>query len=296
MKTSLTVTIALLIGSTVYGQRYFEKFKKLSTDKDTLGQRTLLKKWEKENSNDAELYTCYFNYYVQKSMTEVIRLDSRPGNGENVQLTDSTKKVVGYIHGETSYNPKYLNLGFDIIEKGITKFPNRLDMRFGKTHMFGLIKNYDAFTEEIVRSIGYSVQNQNQWLWTMNEAVDEPRDFLLDNTQTYINDLFDLGDSQAKNIRRIAEATLKNYPDHVVSLSNLGISYIFENNYSKALEPLLTAEKKSPKDGIILGNIAYAYLNLNENKKAIEYYEKVIRFGDDNTKRYAQEQLEKLKK
>ena len=44
----------------------------------------------------------------------------------------------------------------------------------------------------------------------MNEAVDEPKDFLLDNTQTYINDLFDLGHSQAKNIRRIAEATLKN--------------------------------------------------------------------------------------
>lgn len=176
------------------------------------------------------------------------------------------------------------------------KFPNRLDIRFGKTHMFGLIKNYDAFTDEIVRSVGYSAQNKNKWLWTMNEVVDEPKDFLLGNIQTYVNDLFDMGEEQAKNIRRIAEATLKIYPDHVVSLSNLGISYIFENNYTKALEPLLKAEKKSPRDGIILGNIAYVYLNLNENRKAIEYYEKVFQFGDDNNKRFAKEQLEKLKK
>lgn len=117
MKTSLTVTLALLIGSTVYGQSRYEEFKKLNADKDTLGQRILLQKWEWENSNEAELYTCYFNYCVQKCMTELIRLDSEPRSGKNLQVTDSAKKVVGYIHGETSYNPKYLKLGFDIIER-----------------------------------------------------------------------------------------------------------------------------------------------------------------------------------
>jgi tetratricopeptide (TPR) repeat protein len=203
--------------------------------------------------------------------------------------------VVGYIHGETSYNPKYLNLGFDMIDKGITKFPNRLDMRFGKIHMLGQVKNYDAFTDEIVRSIDFSTKNKNKWQWTMNELVKEPKNFLLDNIQTYINSLFDLGDGQSKNIRRIAETTLRNYPDHVISLSNLGISYIFENNYSKALAPLLTAEKKTPEDPIILGNIAYVYVNLKDNKKATQYYEKVIQFGDDNAKRFAEQQLKKLK-
>jgi tetratricopeptide (TPR) repeat protein len=227
-------------------------------------------------------------------MSEVIRLDSDPGTGENLQITDSANLVVGYIHGETSYNPKYLNLAFDMIDKGIAKFPSRLDMRFGKIHMLGQVNNYDAFTDEIVKSIDFSARNRNKWQWTKNELVKEPKDFLLDNIQTYINNLFDLGDGQAKNIRRIAEATLKNYPDHVVSLSNLGISYIFENNYSKALDPLLTAETKTPKDPVILGNIAYVYVNLKDNKKAIEYYEKVIQFGDENAKRFAEQQLKKL--
>lgn len=232
MKRILIIAIGLLFGTNVYGQDYYEKFKRLSADKDSVGQRNLLGEWQKKNSNDPELYTCYFNYYVQKSMSEVIRLDNDPGTGKNLQITDSANKVVGYIHGETSYNPKYLNLGFEIIDKGITIFPNRLDMRFGKIHMLGQIYNYDAFTDEIVKSIDFSSKNKNKWQWTMNELVKEPKDFLLDNIQTYINNLFDLGDGQSKNIRRIAEATLKNYPDHVISLSNLGISYIFENNYS----------------------------------------------------------------
>lgn len=294
MKTILIIT-GLLFGATVYGQDYYEKFKQLSADKDSVGQRHLLREWEKKNNKDPELYTCYFNYYVQKSMSEVIRLDSDPGTGKNLQIIDSAKQVVGYIHGETSYNPQYLNPGFEIIDKGIAKFPNRLDMRFGKIHMLGQVNNYDSFTDEIVRTIAYSAKNRNKWQWTLNEPVKEPEGFLLDNIQTYINNLFDLGDGQAKNIRRIAETTLKNYPDHVVSLSNLGISYIFENNYTKALDPLLMAEKKSPDDYIILGNIAYVYVNLKDNKKAIEYYEKVSQFGDDNAKRFAEQELKKLR-
>lgn len=295
MRTTLILSIGLLLATNVHGQDFYERFKKLLTDKDTVGQRTLLQEWDKKNSNDPELYTCYFNYYVQKSISEIVRLDNKPGTGESLQITDSTKQVVGYIYGETSYNPKYLNLGFDIIDKGINKFPNRLDMRFGKIHMLGQVNNYNSFADEIIKAIDYSAKNKNKWLWTTNESVREPREFLLDNVQGYVNRLFDIGDAQAKNIRRIAETTLNNYPDHVISLSNLGISYIFENNYSKALDPLLKAEKKSPEDAIILGNIAYVYVNLKDNKKAIVYYEKVLLFGDDNAKSFAEQQLKKLK-
>ena len=88
---------------------------------------------------------------------------------------------------------------------------------------------------------------------------------------------------------------MKNYPDHVESLSNLAISHILENNYSKALEPLLAAEDRSPQDPIILGNIAYVYLNLEDKKKASEYYQKLVEFGDDNARRFAEQQLNKMK-
>lgn len=289
------IAILLLLATTVYGQDYYERFKKLFADKDSVGLKSLLSEWEKRNSDDPELYTSYFNYYIQKSMNEVIRVDNNPGTGEHLQMTDSLNQVVGYIHGETSYNPKYLNLAFDVLDKGIAKFPNRLDMRFGKIHMLGQVNNYDAFTNEIVKAIDLSAKNKNKWQWTMNEMVKEPKEFLLGNIQTYVNKLFDLGEGQAKNIRSIAEATLKTYPDHVISLSNLAISYLFEKNYSKALEIFLTAEKRTPEDFIILGNIAYVYTNLKDNKKAIEYYEKLAQHGDDDARLFAEQQLKKLK-
>ncbi|MEJ0029874.1 MAG: hypothetical protein WDO15_05680 [Bacteroidota bacterium] len=176
MKTILTIATLLSFATTAYTQDYFENFKKLLSEKDTLGERNLLAEWKSKNDNDPELYTSYFNYYVQKSISDIIRLDGNPGVRESVTVTDSTNRVVGYIYGETRYNPKYLDLGFESIDKGIEKFPNRLDMRFGKIHMLGQAKSFDAFTSEIVRSINYSVINKDQWQWTMNEPVDKPKD------------------------------------------------------------------------------------------------------------------------
>jgi tetratricopeptide (TPR) repeat protein len=294
MKAAVTV-ITLLLFTSAHSQSYSERFEKLFTDKDTLGERTLLLDWQKNNDNDPELYTSYFNYYVQKSMSDVIILGDNPPTRENFQVIDSTDKVAGYIYGEKRYNPKYLDLGFHFIDKGIDKFPNRLDMRFGKIHMLGQARSYDSFTGEIVRSIEYSIHNNNQWLWMKDQPVDKPKDFLLENLQTYVNTLFDQGPIQAKNIRRIAETSLKHYPDHVVSLSNLAVSYLMEDEYKKALDPLLAAEKKSPEDEIILANIAYVYANLKNKKKAIDYYEKVIRFGSNDAKRFAEEKLKDLK-
>jgi len=294
MRGWVVMVIGLVLSCPTQGQTNFDQFKTLLAKKDTAAQHQLLIEWEKSKPDDPELYTSYFNYYVYKSQQEGLRLDRQPGKGKNLKVYDSTN-TVGYIYGETTYNPRYLIPGFDVIEKGIDKFPDRLDMRFGKTHMLGEIKDYDAFTGEIVRTIAYSGVNKNKWLWTLNEPVKDPRNFLLGSIQDYINDLFNQGgDRQAKNIRRIAEEILKLYPDHIISLSNLGISYILEEDYDKALEALLRAEKKSPKDGIVLGNIAYVYTRLKDNNKAIEYYKKVIQYGDEETKSFARDQISKL--
>ncbi|HEY3403636.1 MAG TPA: tetratricopeptide repeat protein [Ohtaekwangia sp.] len=285
--------IFFLLGITASGQTRVEKFKQLKTDKDTLGQRLLLEEWQNATPDDPELYASYFTYYIEKSRTEKIR-PVHTDQGKYLPLKDSAGHITGYMYGEATYNPDYLVPGFERIDEGISKFPDRLDMRFGKIHMLGEIHDYDSFTTEIVKCIVYSGVNKNAWLWTMNEPVKNPKDFLLTNTQSYVNHLFSYGDVQVKNVRRIAEATLSVYRDHIMSLSNLGITYILEEDYEKALEALLKAEKKSPKDAVVMGNIAYVYSKLKDNKKAGEYYQKMIQFGDADAKTFAREQLNKL--
>jgi tetratricopeptide (TPR) repeat protein len=302
MKKQVTAFIwgLTLLLSQTYGQDFKQQFNNLVSKKDTVEQLKLLQKWEKSKNGDPELYVAYFNHYVMKSMTPQITIGNNP-KGENIlqiMNTDSTKKEpVGYIYGDTYYNTKFLNKGFDYIYKGIDKYPARLDMRFGKIYMFGKTEKYEKFTQEIIKAIDYSEIIKNKWTWTDNKLVDDPEKFMLSAVQDYILQLYNTeNDALLDNMKRITETVLKYYPNHVESLSNLSIVYLLKKDYDKALEPLLKAEKIDSKDYIVLSNIAQAYKLKGDYKKAIEYYELTIKYGNDETKKYAKSQIEKLKK
>lgn len=302
MKRQLTALIwgFTLLLSQSYGQDFNQQFKDLISKKDTVGQLKLLQKWEKSKNDDPELYVAYFNHYVMKSMTEQITIGNNP-KGENVfqiMNTDSTKKdPVGYIYGDTYYNTKLLNKGFDYIDKGIDKYPARLDMRFGKIYMLGKTEKYEKFTQEIIKTIDYSDVIKNKWIWTNNKPVDDPQKFMLSAVQDYVLQLYNTeNDALLDNMKRIAETVLKYYPNHVESLSNLSIVYLLKKEYDKALELLLKAEKIDSKDYIVLSNIAQAYKLKGDYKKAIDYYELTVKYGDDGAKKYAKKQIEELKK
>lgn len=297
--TALIWGLTLLLSQT-YGQNFVQQFNDLVSKKDTIGQLKLLQKWEITKIDDPELYVAYFNHYVMKSMTEQITLGNNPKGEKVLQImnTDTTKKEpVGYIYGDTYYDTKLLNKGFEFIDKGIDKFPSRLDMRFGKVYMLGKIEKYEKFTQEIIKAIDYSNVIKNKWTWTDSKPVDDPEKFLLSAVQDYVLQLYNTeNDALLNNMKRIAETVLKYNPNHVESLSNLSIVYLIKKEYDKALEPLLKAEKIDSKDYIVLSNIAQAYKLKGDYKKAIDYYELTVKYADDATKKYAKNQIEELKK
>ena len=63
-ETKISILTILLIVFSISGnaQDYKENFEKFRVDNDSLSQIKLLTEWEKENPNDAELYTSYFNF------------------------------------------------------------------------------------------------------------------------------------------------------------------------------------------------------------------------------------------
>ncbi len=289
-----------LLFNQIIGQSFKQQFKVLTSKKDTAGQQQLLEKWEKADGNDPELFVAYFNYYVTKSRNEIIMLGQNPKGKEGIKIVDqdSTKKdPVGYIYGETKYNPDLLSKGFDWINKGIEKHPNRLDMRFGKIYMYGQIEDYENFTKQIIQTIDYSAVNKNKWIWADNKAVENPKEFMLKSLQSYQLQLYNTdNDKLLENMKSIAETVLKYYPDHIESLSNIAIVYLLQKQYDKALESLLKAHKINPKDHVILGNIAHAYKLKGDNKKAIKYYKLLAKNGDEQAKKFAQEQIDELSK
>lgn len=301
MKSATLLIFGLtLVFSQVSGQTFKQQFNELVSKNDTLGQQQLLDKWERADSNDPELYIAYFNYFVKKSNKEVVTLGQNPKGTEVLQIMDqdsSKKEPVAYIYGDTYYDQNILKKGFDYIDKGLAKHPNRLDMRFGKIYLLGQIEDYEKFTAEIINTIDYSDVNKNKWTWADNNPLDDPQNFMLSSIQDYQLQIYNTeNDSLIENMKRIAEAVLKYYPEHIESLSNISIVFMLQKQYDKALDTLLKAEKLKPKDYIVLSNIAQTYKLKDDAINAIKYYELTIKYGDDQAKNYANGQIEELKK
>jgi tetratricopeptide (TPR) repeat protein len=288
----------LLISHIGFGQTDFPtKFSVFCQARDTLAERQLLEKWQHEKPNDPELYTSYFNYYFSKSKNEVVTLTTEEPEGKKLVIKDSLNQIAGFLGAKTSYNEFYFTRGIHYINEGIRKFPNRLDMYFGKIYAYGQHKKWDVFTKEIITVITYSAKNKNQWVWTNNEPVENSEDFFLSSIQSYINQLYRTGDDRLlNNMKQISETVLKYYPNNVESLSNISVVYLLNGEYDKGLAPLLKAEKINPKDYIVLGNIAQTYKLKGNKEMSIKYYEKMLKYGDGQTKEFAKEQIANLKK
>ena len=302
MKQTITLAIFLVgIFLSTKGQNFKQQYKDLDSKNDTVAQLELLQKWEAADSSDPEMYVAYFNFYVSKSKRNMIEVGNNP-KGENVlQLmdTDTTKKEpVAYMYDNTSYDPIFLKKGFDYADKGISKNPTRLDIRFGKTYMFGELEDWKNFTAEIIKAIDYSATIKNKWIWTDNNPVEgDPKEFMLSSIQSYQLQLYNTNnDTLLDNMKQIAEEILKYYPEHVESLSNLSVVYMINKDYDKALEQLLKAESFAPTDFIVLNNIAEAYKRKGDNVSAIKYFDKVVKYGDVDAKATAKEQINKLNK
>ena len=297
MRKILGTLIAILISQIGFSQDYQSDFQKYCQTNDTINQLKILTEWNSANPKDAELYTSYFNYHFMKSKQEVLAMQTNEPNGESLVLKDSLNQTAGFLGSKIHFDQKELEKGISKINEGIKLYPNRLDMRFGKIYVLGEVSDWKNFTSEIKKTIEYSTKIGNNWTWTNNEKYDGgEKEFLLD-IQTYQLQLYNTeNDNLLKNMREIANTVLKFYPNHIESLSNLSITYLLTGEYDKGIEPLLRAEKINPKDYIVLSNIAQGYKLKGDKKKAIEYYEKTVEFGDDRAKEYAKQQIIELKK
>lgn len=295
-----SVIICLLIGSQLQAQSFSEKYSALKNKKDSEAQEKLLREWESADNNDPELYVAYFNFLLNQSRDEVLRIDgsTEAPNSPALVLKEPEKdETVGHIYSDITYEPNLLKQALSYLDRGINKFPNRLDMRFGKTYMLAETKDYEAMTAEVLKVIEYSNQINNQWLWKANQQHQDAKKMMLDAIQDYQVKLFDAQSiGLLNNIRKIADAVLKYYPDHIESLSNFSVTYLIEEKYDEALKYMLQAEKVNPQDKIILGNIAYTYRLLGKSEQAIRYYNKLAKYEDESGKRQIKKLIEELEK
>lgn len=287
----------ILMASGVQAQDFREQFNGFFQNKDTVGQQKVLGEWQAKRKDDPELYVARFNYYFSNARRELLHLGNNPEGKEAFALQDSTGNTVSYLYqGDTGYDPKKLGLAMKTINEAISKFPKRLDMRFGKTYALGELRDWKNFTDEITATIDYSAKIKNQWLWRDGKPVDDPKNFMLGSIQGYFNQLYETGDDALlASMRRISETVLKYYPDDVMNLSNLAILKLLDKDFDGALTLLLKAEKLAPDDTVVQNNIAMCYSEKGQYDKAIAYYEKMLPKSDEESKVRIQKRIEALK-
>jgi len=273
-----------------------DEFNALAKKKDTLAQQALLAKWEKKGANDPDYYIAAFNYHISHGRKEIIAMKAGTPEGDALVLKDSLGNIAGYMDSSIGYDQRDVEKAVAYIDKGIAKFPDRLDLRFGKTHLLGEYKDWDGFTNTILATIDRSDKNKNKWLWAGGKPLDDPKEYMLGAMQSYVLQLYNTNDySLLPNMAQIAARILTYYPDHIESLSNLSIVYMLQNQPDKALVPLLKAEKIDPSDMIVQGNIAHCYKMKGDTANALKYYENIVKNGDSDSKAFAAEQISKLK-
>src|SRR6476646_9985691 len=130
MKKIITLLIIIISSILVFGQTNYEKFKALRKENDTTKLKKFLNEWEQTNPNDPELYTSAINYYYSQSRKEIVSIVPEQTKTQGFELTDSSGKVVGFLSSSVGFDPNKLTMTLAYANKGIDKFPNRLDIRF----------------------------------------------------------------------------------------------------------------------------------------------------------------------
>ena len=279
-----------------FSQTNYQKFIALydKKEKDTNAINKLLKEWENTNSNDPEFYTSAFNYYFSQSKEEIVSLQTEKPKGESFTLTDEKGKIEGYMGSDIHYNGSYIGKALKYINTAIEKFPNRLDIRFGKCYVLGELEEYEQFTKEIVKVVEYSNKIDNKWLWTENKP--ENKEMMIGSIFSYMKQFYNTGnDSLLRNIILIGKTTLKYYPKEIEILSTTAVSLLLLKQYDEAISYLEIAEKENPKDIVILNNIAHGYKLKGDKVNSAKYYELIIKYGDSEEQARAKNELEKLK-
>jgi tetratricopeptide (TPR) repeat protein len=250
MKRNIFLLVAgLFLGVlAVNGQASFQEvFKKALDAKDMTTADEVLKAWDLADANDPELYVAYFNFFTVKSQQAA---------------------------GNKAYEPVNARKALEFISEGIDQYPTRFDMWVAKIYMLGALKDYGAYTDEIVKMIAYSKKIENDWKGDNFSLIKAPDELFKNAILNFQNELFKENNPACDSyVVRIAEEMLKHYPNHVQSLLNLSTMNVRQKKYDESLEFLLKAEKAEPKNAIVLYNLAYVY-NLKDNiPQAKKYYE-----------------------
>ena len=249
-----------------------------------------LMEWQNENADDPELFLSLFIYYSKRNAKEFFLQPHESAEDSSMVLTrPGEQNGSGNPTGRIIYRIDDVRAGLVHLEKGLKKYPDRLDMHLEKIRALGRIRDLARQRQAILDVLSLSKKNKNAWQWTGGTELDHPKDFMLESIQGFTAELIRL--MRFDYARKISEEMIRLYPDVPYSYNNLAVIAYREGNDSRAIELFRKAEKINPKDNLVINNIARMYDHMNNSKQALVYYKKLALSNDADLREYAEERI-----
>lgn len=302
-KLIFTVAVLTFYSTLSLGQTYQEQFDLKMENNDTTGMYQLVLDWRKNEPNNPETEVAIFNYFAMRAFTEIVTLNTTPpeDGGETMEVVDSLGNVAGYLYGTPSINDSLIQLSVKYINQGISKYPNRLDLRLGKIYVLRESQHWDWMEEEIISTIRQGQANKNSWYWMKNEPVEDDLNFLNSSLQEHFYALFESGLPYGYEIiERCSKIMLEQDDANVITLSNVATCKMMDEEYTEALTYINKAYSINPNDEIIINNAGFCHWKLGHPEDAKRYYVKALEMAkaDNNSEgsEYYQGQIDIMNK
>lgn len=256
---------------------------------------SLLSLWYDDEPDSPELIIAKFNRYLNESRQSVILLsDDVSPQGEAFMLSDSTDNIVGSISEAVEWNDSLFEMAREILSRGIEKYPDRLDMRFGYCAALEMRGRYSKLADMLEQTLDYGSRIDYAWLWTDGKPLDNPVDVMLDSMWDYSHMVYETEDDALTY--RICSDILKYFPDELRFINMCGAIKYFEGSKEDALNYFRQALTLSPQDEIVMSNIARVSFEVGDYRGADKMCDAILAIdgADQEIKEFARDLKKKL--
>lgn len=196
MKRFIISILVAFLSCTTFAQtreELYARFEDIVSKREMSEFVPLISEWQKLYPNDAELYVVKMNYYFGQALTDVIVIsDTAPTDGRDYYTLLDSLGVKSYMFPEPQIDSVNLKNAFVTLSAGISKNPDRIDMRFGKSNMYLKLHDNEAAVEVIQDALRRSIENNNKWFGTLDVPIESDGvSYMQEGIQDYLADFVD---------------------------------------------------------------------------------------------------------
>lgn len=261
-----------------------------------LGVETILNAWEKVDSTNLNMLLGRFRYFLaQGQSTEIVTKYEKKYLGMDpiLKLKDSLNRDVFYFQ-EISYDDELFGKSMKPMDKAISLYPDRLDLRVLKANVYmAYEKGSPDMTLAFLKALATEgAARKTDWDF---EGEMKDKEFFKEAMQEYCYSFFVLATPSARQaFFELSQHLCKLFPDRVDFLNNVGSYYLVTENYKSALKTYSKVLKKYPDDLTAIQNCVLAARRLKDAKLEIKYLQMMVKYAPEKDALAAKARIDAL--